>query len=168
MIKAMRIIGLISVFVLVSLNNFSKVHPLKMSFSKLEISSEGIVDLKTRIFLDDITEQLQTLYSLDTVDFSAVESEATQALQRYLKDCFYFEQNSKKSVFQINAVSFSQNKLAVEVHMSTEQPLDVSKELFLTNTLLCDADPKQKNDIIYLKERLRLNLANPTAQIQLE
>jgi hypothetical protein len=66
----------------------------------------------------------------------------------------------------INAVSFSQNGLAVEIHTSTSEPLDISKELFLTNTLLCDADPKQKNDIIYNKQRLRLNLDNPTTQIQ--
>ncbi len=164
----MRIISLVSIFVLFSSRSYCDVHPLKMSFSKLDISSEGTVDLKTRIFLDDITEQLQALYSLDTVDFSSVESKATKALQRYLEDHFYFEQHSKKHVLQINAVSFSQNRLAVEVHMSTIQPLDVTKELLLTNTLLCDADPKQKNDIIYLKERLRLSSSNPTTQIVFE
>lgn len=160
--------SLISVFVLFSSGSFSEVHPLKMSFSKLEISPEGVVDLRTRIFLDDITEQLQALHKLDTVDFSKVDTEATRALQRYLKDHFYFEQVGEKSTLSINAVSFSQNKLAVEVHMRTKKPLDKTKELFLTNTLLCDADPKQKNDIIYLKQRWRLNLANPTTQIEFE
>lgn len=162
----MRVISLVSIFVLFSLSGFPDVHPLKMSFSKLEISSEGVVDLKTRIFLDDITAQLQALYSLDTVDLSAVDSEATQALQTYLTDHFYFEQNAKKSVLNINAVSFSQNQLAVEVHMSTEQPLEVTKKLFLINTLLCDADPKQKNDIMYNEQRLRLSANNPKEQIE--
>lgn len=166
MSKTVRIIGLIWTLALLWSNCFSEVHPLKMSFSKLEISSDGVVDLRTRIFLDDITEQLQALYSLDTVDFSKVETEATQALERYLKSHFYFEQAGKKSMLTINAVSFSQNGLAVEIHTSTSEPLDISKELFLTNTLLCDADPKQKNDIIYNKQRLRLNLDNPTTQIQ--
>lgn len=147
---------------------FWEVHPLKMSFSKLEINPHGVVELKTRIFLDDITEQLQALYSLDTVDFSAVETEATQALERYLKDHFYFEQGGKKSTLTINSVAFSQNGLAVEIHTSTAKPVDVSKELFLTNTLLCDADPKQKNDIIYRTQRLRLNLDNPTTPIQFD
>lgn len=162
----MRFIGLVSALALCWSNVFSEVHPLKMSFSKLEISSNGVVDLKTRIFLDDITEHLQALYGLDTVVFSGIETEATQTLQRYLKDHFYFEQNGKKLKLMINAVSFSQNRLAVEVHMSTNSPLDTATDLFLTNTLLCDADPKQKNDIIYNKQRLRLNLSNPTSQIQ--
>ncbi|MCB0755922.1 MAG: hypothetical protein KDB98_10030 [Flavobacteriales bacterium] len=166
MVKAIRIISLVSAFVLFSSSGSTEVHPLKMSFSKLEISSEGVVDLKTRIFLDDITEQLESLYGLDTVDFSAVETEATQTLQRYLTEHFFFEQSGKKSTLRINGVSFSQNRLAVEVHMSTENPLDVSKQLFLTNTLLCDADPKQKNDVIYREHRLRLSATNPKAQIQ--
>lgn len=146
--------------------SFSNEHPLKMSFSKLVISSDGVVDLKTRIFLDDITAQIQDLYGLEQVDFSTVESEATQALQRYLTGHYYFEQVGKKSELRINAVSFSKNQLAVEVHISTDNPLDVNKELFLTNTLLCDADSKQKNDIIYLNKRLRLSANNPRVQIQ--
>jgi hypothetical protein len=165
MVKTIRIISLIWAFALYSSSSFSEVHPLKMSFSKLEISTEGVVDLKTRIFLDDITEQLQSLYRLDTVDFSSVETEATQTLQRYLTDHFFFEQDGKKSTLRINAISFSQNRLAVEVHMSTDSRLDASKELFLTNTLLCDADQKQKNDIIYREQRLRLSTSNPKAQI---
>ena len=164
----MRIASLCFAFALFAVTAFAEVHPLKMSFSKLEISTEGVVDLKTRIFLDDITEQLQALYDLDTVDFSTIETEAVQALELYLKDHFYFEQGGKKSTLTINAVSFSQNRLAVEIHTSTAESLDVSKELFLTNTLLCDADPKQKNDIIYMREPLRLNLANPKTQIQLQ
>lgn len=137
-----------------------------MSFSKLAINSQGIVDLRTRIFLDDITEQMQSLYNLDSVDFSTVESEATQVLEHYLTDHFYFEQNGKKSELKIHAVSFSRNRLAVEVHMNTDKALDVSKELFITNTLLCDADPKQKNDIIYQGKRLRLSASNPKEEIE--
>lgn len=166
MIKTVRIAGLVWTLALFCLYGFSEVHPLKMSFSKLEISSDGVVDLKSRIFLDDITEQLLALYNLDTVDFHSVEAEATQALEHYLKNHYYFEQEGKKSELRINAVSFSKNKLAVEVHMSTDYPLDVSKELYISNTLLCDADPKQKNNIVYLNERLLLSLSNPKAQIQ--
>jgi hypothetical protein len=167
MIRAMQIVSIGFALVLTTSISSSKVHPLKMSFSKLVIGADGVVDLKTRIFLDDITAQMQNLYSLDSVDFSNVTSDGTKALEVYLTDHYYFEQVGKKSELRINAISFSKNRLAVEVHMSTENPLDASKELFLTNTLLCDADPKQKNDIIYLKEHLRLNLANPTTQIRL-
>jgi len=163
----MRIISLVFVLVFSVSGSFSKVHPLKMSFSKLVISSEGVVDLQSRIFLDDIIAQMQALYGLDSVDFTTVKSDGTQALQRYLRDHFYFDQDGKKSELRINSVSFSKNKLALALHMSTDQPLDVSKELFLTNTLLCDADPKQKNDIIYLKERFRLSFSNQKEQIEL-
>ena len=164
----MRIIGLVSALVLVVSGGFSKVHPLKMSFSKLVISSEGVVDLRSRIFLDDITAQIQALYNLEQVDFSTVESEATQALQRYLTDHLYFEQAGKKSSVEINAVSFSRNRLALEVHMSAKNSLDVTKELFLTNTILCDASPKQKNDLNYLENHLRSSSSNPRVQIQFE
>jgi len=137
-----------------------------MSFSKLAISSEGVVDMQTRIFLDDITAQIHELYGLDPVDFSTVKSDGTQALQRYLKDHFYFEQNGKKSELRISEVSFSQNKLAVALKMTTSKPLDKTKEVFLTNTLLCDASANQRNDIIYQEKGLRLSAGNPTVRIQ--
>jgi len=162
----MRFKGLAFVLVFLVSGGFSQKHPLKMSFSKLVISSEGVVDVQSRIFLDDITAQLQNLYDLDPVDLSTVTSNGTKALESYLTDHFYFEQNGKKSELRINAVSFSKNRLAIALHMNTDIPLDVTKELFLINTLLCDADPKQKNDIIYQKERLRLSYSNPRVQIQ--
>lgn len=166
MMKAMQLARLCFAFVLFTSFDALTVHPLKMSFSKLVISSDGVVDLQSRIFLDDITAQIQESFDMDSVDFSSVESEGTKALQRYLKDHFYFEQNGKKSELKINAVSFSKNKLAVALVMTTDQPLDRTKELFLTNTLLCEADPKQKNDIIYLEQRIRLSSSNPTEKIE--
>lgn len=162
----MRLISLILVLVLSASGSFSEVHPLKMSFSKLVINSDGVVDMQTRIFLDDITEQIQNLYGLDTVDFSTVKSDGTQALQRYLKDHFYFEQNGKKSELRIDEVSFSKNKLAVALKMTTDKPLDKTKELFLTNTVLCDASANQRNDIIYQEKSLRLSASNPSIQIE--
>ena len=50
-----------------------------MSFSKLVINSEGVVDLQARIFLDDITAHMQVLYDLQPVDFSNIESNSTKA-----------------------------------------------------------------------------------------
>lgn len=161
----MRLISLVFVFLISASGSFSEVHPLKMSFSKLVISSEGVVDMQTRIFLDDITDQIQKLYGLDSADFSTVESEATKALQQYLNGHFYFEQNGKKSELRIKAVSFSQNRLALALKMTTDKPLDKTKGLFLTNTLLCDASANQRNDIIYLGKSLRLSASDPSVQI---
>lgn len=165
MIKVMRITGLVLTLALFSSSGSSKVHPLKMSFSKLVISKDGVVDLKTRIFLDDITEQIQKQYGLSTVEFTTIESNGTEALQRYLKDHFFFEQDNQKIELTIKVVSFSQNKLAVALDLVTKNPIDVSKKLFLTNTVLCEASPKQLNDLMYLNQHIRLSAKTPTAEI---
>lgn len=137
-----------------------------MSFSNLVINSDGTIVLQTRIFLDDITAQIQERYDLDTVDFSTLESNATQSLQEYLSEHYYFEQNGKKSELKIDSVFFSRNRLALALYLSTEKPLDATKEIFLTNTLLCEASEKQKNDILYLEKHYLLNTANPRMKIE--
>lgn len=163
----MRVICLVFLFVFSVSGSFSKVHPLKMSFSNLVIDSKGVVNLQTRIFLDDITARMQELYSLEQVDFSTVESDGTKALQQYLAYHYYFEQNGKKAILRINTVSFSKNRLALVLHLSTDAPLDVTKEVFLTNTLLCDASEKQKNDILYMEAHYLLSMDNPRVKIEL-
>lgn len=166
MVKTIRIIGLVSAFVLFVSSGFSEVHPLKMSFSNLVINSDGTIVLQTRIFLDDITAEMQELYDLDTVDFSTLESDATQALQEYLSGHYYFEEDGKKSELNIDSVFFSKNRLALALFLSTDEPLDTTKEIFLTNTLLCEASEKQKNDILYLEKHYLLNTANPRMKIE--
>ena len=163
----MRITGLILTLALFSSNSTSEVHPLKMSFSKLVISNDGVVDLKSRIFLDDITEQMQKQFELSSVEFNTIESNGTEALQRYLKDHFFFEQEGKKIELTVKAVSFSQNKLAVAIDLVTKKPINVSKKLFLTNTVLCEASPKQLNDLMYLNQHFRLSAKTPTVEIPL-
>jgi len=143
-------------------------HPLKMSFSNLVISWDGKVELETRIFLDDITGHMQNLYDLEQVDFSTPTSNGTQALQRYFMDNFYFEQEGQKLNLYIKGVSLSKNLLSLVVKMSTMQKLDSSKEVYLVNTLLCDAFPKQGNDVKYQGEHLSLNIENPKEKIQLD
>jgi len=148
------------------LSGFNEAHPLKMTFSKLTISPKGDVELETRIFVDDLTEQLQKLYSLPQADFSSVSSDGTQALQQYLTDRFYFEQDGKKLDLWINAVSFSKNGLALVVITSTPKRLDSSKAIFLTNTILCDATPIQVNDIKYRNKHHKLNIGKPKIKIE--
>jgi hypothetical protein len=163
----MRIISLIFVFVISVSGTSDKVHPLKMSFSKLVINPEGVVDLQTRIFLDDITAHMQELCGLEPVDFSTVKSDGTQALQQYLTSHYYFEQVSKKIELRIDTVSFSRNRLALVLQMSTDARLDATKEVFLTNTLLCDASEKQKNDILHIDKHHLLSMDNPRVKIEL-
>ncbi|MEN0005035.1 MAG: DUF6702 family protein [Bacteroidota bacterium] len=143
-------------------------HPLKMSFSKLVIGQDGIVDLETRIFLDDLTEHMERLFLLRQADFSDLSTDGTQVLQLYLKNHFYFEQEGQQLDLFINGVSLSKNSLALVVNTSTAQPLDVSKYIFLVNTLLCDASPVQKNDIKYLDKHYMLGNGKPKMKIQLD
>ncbi|MEM6772472.1 MAG: DUF6702 family protein [Bacteroidota bacterium] len=143
-------------------------HPLKMSFSKLTLSSNGLVELETRIFLDDLTEHMQKAYQLSNPDFSGVNTSGTQALQRYLLENFYFEQNGHKIDLSINAVYFSKNQLALVVALNTVELIDTNQEVYLVNTLLCDASPMQTNDIKYQEEYYSFNLSNPKQKIPLE
>ena len=162
----MRLILFAFVFIISAADTSYKMHPLKMSFSKLVINSEGVVDLQARIFLDDITAHMQVLYDLQPVDFSNIESNSTKALQQYLTSHYYFEQASKKIELRIDTVSFSRNRLALVLQMSTDAPLDATKEVFLTNTLLCDASEKQKNDILHIDKHYLLSMDNPRVKIE--
>ena len=163
----MKIAGLIISIALWSLNAFTSEHPLKMSSSKLVISSDGNVELKTRIFLDDLTDHIEKLYNIGQPDFSTTKSNGVQALQGYLSDHFYFEQDGKKINLMINGVLLSKNRLALEVHMNTSDKLDTSKEVLLVNTLLCDTFPLQTNDISYSDQHYLLSLGNPKVKIQI-
>ena len=153
---------------LLLLSAFSWEHPLKMSFSKLDIESDGLVKLETRIFLDDLTEHMQQLFRFQQADFSSISASGTQALERYLGEHLYFEQGGNRFKLQITTVSFSRNRIALVVNMKTIDPLDVSQEAFLVNTLLCDASPMQTNDIKYLGEHYLLGMSNPKMKIQLD
>ena len=163
----MRITNLVFVIVLFVFNISAREHPLKMSYSKLTISPQGMVTLETRIFLDDLTAHMQHLYGLQEVNFSKVTTNGVQALQRYLQNQFYFEQNGKKLNLWINTVSLSKNGIGIVVSMSMPYLLDTSKEVFLINTLLCDAYPNQTNDINYLNKHYLLNLNSPKIKIPL-
>ncbi|MCF8465209.1 MAG: hypothetical protein K9G41_10230 [Flavobacteriales bacterium] len=164
----MRLVILACVFLFSGSDTNYLAHPLKMSFSKLDINSKGVIDLQSRIFLDDITAQMQELHGLQEVDFSTVDSDGTKALQQYLTSHYYFEQRGKKIELRINAVSFSTNRLALVLQMSTDAPLDLTKEVFLTNTVLCEASEKQKNDILHLDKHYLLSLTNPRVKIELK
>ncbi|WP_299525301.1 DUF6702 family protein [Winogradskyella sp.] len=164
----MKIKALIFIIAISSLKIINWEHPLKMSFSKLTISIEGQVDIESRIFLDDLTEHMEKLYGLHQADFSSTGSNGTQALQRYLRDHFYLEQSGKKLNLNIYNVSFSKNGLALVANMNVSGRLDVSKNLFLVNTLLCDASPMQVNDIKYHGEHFKLNIGNSKVKIQIK
>ena len=162
----MQIKVLFFIVALFSSSAISLEHPLKMTFSNLIINSDGYAELETRIFLDDLTEHMQNLYGLQQVDFSHVTTNGTQALQLYLNNNFYFEQDGEKVGLWINAVS--KNRLALVINMRTTKQLDATKELFLVNTLLCDAFPTQANNIKFLKEQFILTTGNPKIKIQLD
>ena len=142
-------------------------HALKMSFSKVFISPDGNVDIETRIFLDDLTIHIQNTYGLVRVDFSSTTANGTKALQHYLINHFYFEQDEKKINLLINNVSFSKNQLALVVNINTSNRLDVTKEAFLVNTLLCDATPLQTNYIKFLDKHHKLSISNPKVKIKI-
>lgn len=164
----MRVKALLFIMLFLWLGALHSEHPIKMTFSKLTISPKGVVELETRIFLDDLTDHIQELYDLQQADFSTTSSNGTKALQRYIKTCFYFEQDGEKLNLSINAVSLSKNGLALVVKLNTTNPLDVTKEVFLINKLLFDATLMQINDIRYKGKHHRLVVINPKVKIQFD
>ncbi|MEM1003082.1 MAG: DUF6702 family protein [Bacteroidota bacterium] len=162
----MKLRVIIVAILMLSATAVTSEHPLKMSFSKLSVRSDGNVKLQTRIFLDDLTDHIQKLYGLQFADFSMMNSNGTQSLQEYLKNHFYFEQEGKKVYLFINSVSFSTNKLALVLNLNTSEPLETSKETFIYNTLLCDAFPQQVNDVNFKDQHHELNIGNPKVKIE--
>ena len=124
-------------------------HPMKMSFSKLIISEEGLVELETRIFLDDLTSHIEHTYRLRQADFSTLTTNGTKALQEYLITHLYLEQTGEKNIFLIKAVSLSKNKEALILQLTALHPVQMNQPLFLRNDLLCDGFAKQRNDILF-------------------
>lgn len=159
--------SLLLTFLLLSLSGFNRAHPLKMTFSKLTITPVGGVEIEIRIFLDDLSDHLQKLYRLSEVDFSSTTSNGTKLLQSYLSDRFYFEQDGKKVGLGIYEVFYSKNGLALVVNLNTINKLDTTKEIFLVNTLLCDAFPIQVNDIRFQNEHHKLTIGHPKLKIQI-
>lgn len=144
---------------------FSWEHPLKMSFSSLTIDGEGVVAMETRIFLDDVTEHMQQKYGLEQADFSSMTSNGTEALKSYIVDHLYFKQGDQKVALLIDSVTFSKHRLALVVKTSTAQPLNISKEFILVNTVMCDADPTQINDVRYLGKHRQFSYNTPEIKL---
>lgn len=156
---------LFSIVLLIS-SAFTGDHPLKMSFTRLAINADGSTELKTRIFLDDITDHLQKVYNTQQTDFSTINSNGTQLLQRYLSNYFYLKQDGMKVSLRINSIALSKNQLALVVNLSTTQPLNISKEIILVNKLLCDANSAQINNIKYLDKHYQLDLSHPEIKLE--
>ncbi|MEO0686318.1 MAG: DUF6702 family protein, partial [Cyanobacteria bacterium J06649_11] len=148
-----------------SMSTATTEHPLKMSFSKLTIKPDGYVDIEARIFWDDLTEHLERQYRLEQPDFTSITAKGTQTFQQYLEDHFYFDQDGKKIKLWVKSISFSDNKLALVVNLSTTDLLDITKEIYLVNTLLCDASPQQKNNVRYRDEHFILSLSKKRTKI---
>lgn len=138
-----------------------------MSFSKLLISSEGFVEIETRIFLDDLSAHMEHRYRLRKADFSTLTTNGTLALQRYLHEHFYFEQGGQKNTLIIKAVGLSKNKLSLVAHLKTAFELDLQQPCTLRYSLLCDAFEKQKNDLLFRGDHYLLDAEAPTLEIPL-
>lgn len=174
LIKSMNKPFILSIIFFISISNLD-AHPLKMSFNKLEIAWDGSVKIESRIFLDDLTAQLKSLYNLDQINFADANSQSTIALQQYINKNFYFEQNGQKIPLIIDDITFATMKLAIVLNLTTfdklinsADPFDNSGDIFLVNKILFDADPKQKNDILYLNEHHLLNVVNTKLKIRFD
>ncbi|MEM9546330.1 MAG: DUF6702 family protein [Bacteroidota bacterium] len=159
----MRIRYLIFAIAMFVSSAFTLEHPLKMTFSLLKINKEGLAEIETRIFLDDLTAHIHQMYGPDQVDFSTLTGSGTQALQNYVDDSFYLKQDNKKIKLNINSVGMSKNQLALVINLNSTHVLDASKEITVVNTLLCDAFPLQMNNIKYLRRQYQLSMNKPEA-----
>ena len=139
-------------------------HPLKMSFSRLSVAPDGSVQMETNLFLDDLMEHLNKLYGMAEFDFSEVESSGTQALQRYLDDRLYVRDG--ETIVHFRILSVSRERLVLVVKAGTKQEVGSSSALYLVNTILCDASPKQTNEVQYGRERFVFSADVPALRIR--
>jgi len=132
-------------FLAILYSTFTLIHPLKISFSKMTFEN-NIVEIETRLFLDDLSTHLKKKYRIKKIDFSSLSGNGTEALQLYFKESFYLVQKGERLFFKIEDIKFSEDKTILSVFLK----VIIQKSSFtLHNTLLLDAFKKQKNVLLY-------------------
>lgn len=136
----------------------SEEHPLKMTFSKLELHNNEAI-LTTRFFLDDLSDLISKNYRLKEVDFTKGNSPAVKALQDYINHAVYVTTaNSTISTFTITNIKPVENNQVLQVTSSIPQQNINPKDLKLTNSLFFGIFPNQVNVVKYNGKDYRFNI----------
>lgn len=136
------------------------LHPLKMSFSQLEHQPNGQLKITTKLFLDDLTELIQTIYRLQNVSFDGMDSAGTKALQTYYLDHLKIMQHQQDLPFTISKVKVMEDGVVLWVEASTTNAYDANKTATLKNTLFFETFPNQMNLVKFGGQELRFHLRN--------
>lgn len=128
---------------------FNLFHPLKMSFTEMSVLHNGRVRMETRLFLDDLTSQIEKRYRLKEADFSSLTANGSKALQQYVNECLTIQQHDITTYFVIQSISLTDDNIALVVEMESNGSIDQKDNYKIKNTLLFDVYKKQKNLLIY-------------------
>lgn len=137
-------------FVMLVLQAFLPLHPLKMSVTDMNLVDEKVV-VKTRVFSDDLQVSLSQFEKKAVVlSESTFTEEKKKIIQKYMLDKFKVNINSKQVSFQTPEINFkrgeSDNDVILITYTSKEKySLDAIKKISVQNITLFDFIPEQKN-----------------------
>ncbi len=134
--------------------NFA-AHPLKMTFSRLEISEKGMLVLTSRLFEDDLSAHLKSLYRLQIIDYSDTESNGQKSLMRYINSRVNATQNGKNFAFQIEKLSRQEDGTVLEVTLKSTEKIDLAAAFTFENQLLTEVFQNQTNNLTFAGKKYR-------------
>lgn len=158
--KNRKYINTLIVILVILIIAMAPLHPLKMSFSKLETKSNGKLEVTTKLFIDDLTDLLMEKYRLEAVSFNGLESQGTKALQTYFSETFKFIQNNEVNSLKITSVKVIEDGVVLLVVSKSEKAIDSSQPISLLNTLFFEKFPNQMNSVKTKDKELRFHLRN--------
>lgn len=133
-------------------------HPLKLSFAKLWMAPNGELQIKIKLFEDDLGSHMKTQYRLDKPDFSATTKNGTKTLQRYFLENLYVIQDGKKIDFIIKKVRLTKGKTALEFTAQSTNRVNINNAFTLRNSVMTDAFQNQVNKVMFKEETYNFNL----------
>lgn len=146
---------------------FIIVHPIKMTFSDLDISDGENVTVSTRFFLDDLSYHLEHTYRLKKADFSSTNANGTKSLQLYINDHFYILQNGEKKTFNITEIKMDVENIVLTMKGVLKTTLKTTESFEVKNNVLFEVFTKQENQlkVITIDNTERYSLKNETSKL---
>lgn len=147
-------------FFLLLFSSFSLKHPIKMSFSKMEIK-DNVAYMQTRLFLDDLTWYVQDKYRLKKATFDNLDDEGSKALQHLINKKVYLTQDFKRIKFTISKLDFSEDKSVLVLFLSSNKDISINQPITLRNEIMMDAFYKQVNMLTFNENRYKATFSHP-------
>ena len=121
------------------------VHPLHMSFTRIDMQANGRVQLTIKLFTDDFDRAVQQHLGANPLFRETPVPEAETLAQRYIQAHFEITANNK--VLPLKYLRYTQNFEATWFYFETKVP-KTGTPLGIDNRLMTDFFRDQKNLVI--------------------